>query len=149
MSTKPRIKTDFAIVDVKTGRHALDKLVGDHKVKVPITLSGFVVGTWSGDDGTSIEFEIDVTDHTLGEAVERACACIRCAAKPCGKCFGTGEVLAGKPGAPEVKPCPCGASDMPMARRLPLGERGVVHAKYLERVRTTGSIHGRTPAYPR
>ena len=77
----PKIKTEFAIVDVKLGRQALDKLVGDHKVKIPITLRGFLVGSWSGDDGVSMEFEIAVTDPKLGKPVKRDCTCIRCNAQ--------------------------------------------------------------------
>jgi hypothetical protein len=37
--------------------------------RIPITLKGFIVNQWGEDDGTSIEFRIEVTDaeidHTL------------------------------------------------------------------------------------
>lgn len=74
----PKTKTNFALVDVKSGRGALDKIVRDHEYKLPITLKGYITGTWSGDDGVSMEFEIDVTNHKLGKPIKHKCTCIRC-----------------------------------------------------------------------
>jgi hypothetical protein len=68
----------FGLLDVKRGRKRLRKLVKDHKLKVPVTIKGFIVGDWSGDDGTSIEFELDVKSHKLGRPVVQKCPCIRC-----------------------------------------------------------------------
>jgi hypothetical protein len=71
----------FAILDVKQGRKALRKLVGEHKCKVPVTITGLITGDWSGDDNTSIEFEVDVTGHKLGKPVPVKCTCVRCEAR--------------------------------------------------------------------
>jgi hypothetical protein len=68
----------FALLDVKLGREKLRKLVEDHKLKVPVTIKGYVVGPWSGDDQTSIEFEVQVTSHKLGKPIVQKCRCIRC-----------------------------------------------------------------------
>jgi len=74
--------SNFAILDVKTGRAKLRKLVKDHKLKIPVTIKGYITGDWSGDDGTSIEFEVQVTSHKLGEPVKCNCQCIRCRCAP-------------------------------------------------------------------
>lgn len=78
----PRITSDFALLDVKSGRNQLLALVGEHKHRVPIALSGYIVGDWSGDDGTSIEFEIEVTALNTGVPQPHSCTCIRCKPKP-------------------------------------------------------------------
>lgn len=74
----PTVKADFALVDIKRGRKGLLKIVGDHGHRVPVTLKGYIVGDWSRDDGTSIEFEIDVREHKLGKPEKHRCKCIRC-----------------------------------------------------------------------
>lgn len=74
----PKIKAHCAILDVKHGRKGLLKIVGNHKHRVPVTLKGYIVGDWSRDDGTSIEFEIDVRSHSLGKPEAHKCPCIRC-----------------------------------------------------------------------
>jgi hypothetical protein len=73
-----KITSDFAILDVKKGRKALLKSVGNHKHKVPVIIWGFIVGGWSGDDNTSIEFEVDVVSLKTGKPIARKCACVRC-----------------------------------------------------------------------
>lgn len=68
----PRIiDSNFAILDVKHGRVQLARRVRDMEqlgipVRIPVTIRGYITGTWSNDDGTSIEFQIDVAS-----AVER------------------------------------------------------------------------------
>lgn len=74
-------KITFALVDVKGGRKVLSELVEDHTYKIPITISGWVTGEWSGDDGTSREFEIDVTESIFGKPLRADCTCIRCTGK--------------------------------------------------------------------
>lgn len=77
----PKIgKVTFAIVDVKAGRKALAKLVDGHKQRIPITLSGYLTSQWGGDDGTSIEFEMDVRRQRVKKAIPHFCHCIRCEA---------------------------------------------------------------------
>lgn len=82
MKAVPKIgKITFALVDVKGGRKALAKLVKDHKHRVPITLSGYIISEWSGDDGESIEFEMDVRRQRVKKAISQECHCVRCEAK--------------------------------------------------------------------
>lgn len=67
MKKLPRISSGFAILDVKNGRNALHKhLMGRDRqrrepYRVPVTIQGFIISPWGGDDGISREFEIDVT----------------------------------------------------------------------------------------
>jgi hypothetical protein len=61
--------SNFALLDIKRGRATVRALVEDHKHKIPVTIEGFLIGDWSGDDGTSIEFEVQVTSHKLGKPV--------------------------------------------------------------------------------
>ena len=70
---KTKTTATFAILDVKHGRKALRKIVKDHKSMVPITITGFITGDWSGDDGVSIEFAVDVKSHKLGKPVVQKC----------------------------------------------------------------------------
>ncbi len=74
-------KITFAIVDVKAGRKALAKIVEKHNHRIPITLSGYLVSTWSGDDGTSQEFEMDVRRQRVKKAIPQKCNCVRCEAQ--------------------------------------------------------------------
>lgn len=55
----------FAYIDIKTGRKKLLSTL-DKKV-VPITLKGKIVDAFSGDDGTSILFIIELDDFKLGK----------------------------------------------------------------------------------
>ena len=78
----PKIgKITFALIDVKKGRKALAKLVDGHKQRVPITLSGYITSPWSGDDGESREFEMDVRRTRVRPAVKQVCHCVRCEAQ--------------------------------------------------------------------
>lgn len=57
-------KSDFALLDIKTGRAALDKRIkksGPIRVRVDMTINYSA----SGDDGTSVEFACDV--HSVKE----------------------------------------------------------------------------------
>lgn len=74
-------KITFAIIDIKGGRKALAKLVKDHKQRVPITLAGYITSQWGGDDGTSIEFEMDVRRQRVKKAIPQTCHCVRCEAQ--------------------------------------------------------------------
>lgn len=56
-------KSHFAILDVKAGRKALAKRVAKGQ-RIPVTIRGFIVSRWGDDDGTSIEFSLDVTSVT-------------------------------------------------------------------------------------
>jgi hypothetical protein len=67
---KPTVlKSSFAILDVKQGRGPLFKSLGfprkDGPAPIPVTITGFIVGAWGEDDGTSREFEVDVSGVQL------------------------------------------------------------------------------------
>lgn len=61
-----KINSTFAILDVMRGRVKLAKRVNSGETHIPITIRGYIVNVHGNDDGTSIEFEIEVTD-----AIER------------------------------------------------------------------------------
>lgn len=64
----PKIKSNFAILDVKSGRKGLANYFASAGAKrVPVTITGFIDGTWGSDDGTSLEFEVDVKSVVLGK----------------------------------------------------------------------------------
>lgn len=62
------IKSDFAILDVKAGRGPLNKHFKDRprlgecppKMRVPVTITGYIDGVWGDDDGVSREFCVTV-----------------------------------------------------------------------------------------
>lgn len=67
-----RLKSDFAILDVTTGRKKLADHFGGVSqldrlsvLKVPVVIHGFIDDQWGGDDGTSIEFSVEVTKVEL------------------------------------------------------------------------------------
>lgn len=60
-----KISSNFAILDVMHGRVKLAKRVNAGE-RIPVTIRGYIDTVHGSDDGTSIEFSIDVTD-----AVER------------------------------------------------------------------------------
>lgn len=60
-----KLTSDFALLDVKKGRKDLFKKLGysgrqEPPARVPITITGYLVGAWGGDDGVSQEFEVEV-----------------------------------------------------------------------------------------
>ena len=63
-----KLHSTFAIIDVKRGKVGLLKAVrkaqagdGGTDAKIPVVIRGFITREWSGDDGTSREFQVDVT----------------------------------------------------------------------------------------
>lgn len=63
------IKSNFALLDVKAGRKALfARFKGNPQLRVPVTITGFITGSWSDDDGVSREFQVDVEAVTVTEA---------------------------------------------------------------------------------
>lgn len=71
-----KLKSDFAILDVKAGRAALAKRFQSRPalgpcpedMRVPVTIRGFIDGIHSRDDGVSREFSVDVTSVELTKA---------------------------------------------------------------------------------
>jgi hypothetical protein len=62
-----KIKSDFALLDVKTGKGALNKMCDKgHGISKPVNviIRGKITGRWGQSDGISQEFQVDV------EAVE-------------------------------------------------------------------------------
>lgn len=53
-------KSNHALLDVTTGRSALSKRI-DKGARIPVVIRGFINDQWGGDDGTSIDFVVEVT----------------------------------------------------------------------------------------
>lgn len=62
----PKITSDFALLDVKKGRKALAKMMppGSNSLpkdkRIPVLIEGWISHRHGDDDGTSIEFGVDV-----------------------------------------------------------------------------------------
>lgn len=67
---QPQIRSDFAILDVKAGRHDLKSMV-EAGLKFPVVIYGTIDTVHSHDDGVSVEFSLDVHKVTLGHASPR------------------------------------------------------------------------------
>jgi hypothetical protein len=71
----PKITTNFVIVDVTRGRMELARHfearpamgVCPKDLRIPIVLRGYLSGQNSRDDGTSIEFTMDVESFEMGK----------------------------------------------------------------------------------
>lgn len=69
------MKAGFAILDVTAGRKALAKHFAKvprlgkcpDNLRIPVTITGYLTGQWGNDDGTSIEFSVDVSDVEAGD----------------------------------------------------------------------------------
>jgi hypothetical protein len=69
MPKTPKLRSDFALLDIKTGRKALAKLV-EKGHRIPFTITGYIQEGRSGignDDGVSIEFASTVLVADFGE----------------------------------------------------------------------------------
>lgn len=66
-----KLQSDFAILDVKRGRKALDRMVElngltgarrhDLPERIPVVIHGWITGRHGSDDGVSQEFTVEVT----------------------------------------------------------------------------------------
>lgn len=65
----PKVKIDWAFVDVKRGRKGLAKIIEGHDI--PVTLTGTLTCLASGDDGVSVEFEMIVDSVSFGKPTEK------------------------------------------------------------------------------
>jgi hypothetical protein len=65
----PLVSSDLALIDVKIGRGKLFKALGypriDSPAPIPVTITGYIVGAYGADDGTSQTFEVKVTGVKL------------------------------------------------------------------------------------
>ena len=70
-----KLKSEFAILDVKVGRGPLTKRFAlrpkfgpcPKDLRIPVVIKGFIDGVHSRDDGVSREFSIEVTSVETGE----------------------------------------------------------------------------------
>jgi len=62
----PVISSTFGLLDVKRGRGALKRRL-EKGPPIPVTIQAFITRDWGRDDGTSIEFELEVTSVTERE----------------------------------------------------------------------------------
>ena len=69
-----KIKSNFAILDVKKGRKKLVRHFDEcpKRPRIPILIEGYIDGQHSEDDGTSIEFSVEVTSVRAGFIPEGA-----------------------------------------------------------------------------
>lgn len=75
MNEFPKIKSGFAALDVKDGRHELAahfrKTPRGERTHprdwIPVTITGWITGINSEDDGVSREFEVDVKSVVIGK----------------------------------------------------------------------------------
>ena len=73
----PKVSSDFAIVDIKRGRKKLSKMMprgSNHLPKserIPVLIEGWISHQHSGDDGTSIEFGVDVKRVSFATIVDK------------------------------------------------------------------------------
>lgn len=61
-------KSGFALLDVTTGRAKLAKRIAKGE-RIPVVIRGVINAQWGSDDGTSIEFEIEVKSIKDGRAL--------------------------------------------------------------------------------
>lgn len=74
MSAFRNVTSDFAVLDVKAGRHELAEHFKDlpttgpcpEALRIPVVIRGYIDGRWSKDDGTSIEFSVQVDRLDVG-----------------------------------------------------------------------------------
>lgn len=70
-----KIKTSgFATIDITDGRHELADALDGGRAAIPVTITGFITSAWSGDDGVSIEFGIDVENIAVSAPAGRDAA---------------------------------------------------------------------------
>lgn len=62
-----KYKSDFVLLDIKSGRASLAKLFGGNgypeagkEVRIPVTINGFITHRHGNDDGVSIEYGVEV-----------------------------------------------------------------------------------------
>lgn len=56
-----KLESDFALLDVMKGRKALRKWLKKNPQGLKVTVDMVILSPWGSDDGTSIEFECNVT----------------------------------------------------------------------------------------
>lgn len=61
-----RLTSGFVLVDVLKGRKELAKHFEVGGPSIPVTITGYIDGTWGHDDGTSQEFQMVVETIAFG-----------------------------------------------------------------------------------
>ena len=68
-----RLKSHFAILDVQHGRKQLARIMPDKRKRlpdedrIPVVIHGYISHQHRKDNGSSIEFGVDVTNVEVGE----------------------------------------------------------------------------------
>ena len=63
MTRKPKkITSGFCFLDVKQGRKGMARYLEEGGKPIPVTIKGHILYAHSGDDGTSIEFCVEVKE---------------------------------------------------------------------------------------
>lgn len=61
-----KLRSDMALISIRTGRAALAKHIEAGGQDIPITIQGTIVSVWGRDDGIDQEFQVKVTHLSLG-----------------------------------------------------------------------------------
>jgi len=64
--TELKTTGSFAYIDIMKGRKSVNKLVSSGN-KIPVTIKGVITDAFSGDDGTSIMFTVEMSSFKLGK----------------------------------------------------------------------------------
>ena len=67
MTPPKTIKSKFALLDVTTSRHRLQRCLTKGAAPIPVTIKGVIMEQTGNDDGTSIEFGVDVASVEIGQ----------------------------------------------------------------------------------
>jgi|DEB0MinimDraft_10_1074344.scaffolds.fasta_scaffold342835_2 hypothetical protein len=69
-----KLHSKFALLDVQHGRRQLERIFAKGRggypangERIPVTITGYITHQHGGDDGTSIEFGVEVTDLQAGD----------------------------------------------------------------------------------
>ena len=69
MTPLPTITAGFAFLDVKDGRDELAAALQGNEAGIPITIIGTLLWPSSADDGTSVEFTLEVDKVLLDKGL--------------------------------------------------------------------------------
>jgi len=78
MTEEIKVKSGFVLVDIELGRAKVTKALGGDAGyrgrpsthQIPVTIKGFIVEQYSGDDGVSREFRVEPSSVKLGKPVK-------------------------------------------------------------------------------
>jgi len=76
IGAKMKLQSKYAILDVMRGRKGLSKIMPPgsnhlpHAERIPVVITGYISHQHGSDDGTSIEFGVDVESVEVGSTQE-------------------------------------------------------------------------------